>query len=51
MAYQLELCCPATPGEHDYDSSLATNATRTFVGFEGQGAIEARAPRPDAFRV
>lgn len=51
MAYQLELCCPATPGEQDYDASLATNATRTFVGFEGQGAIEARAQRPDAFRV
>lgn len=51
MAYQLELRCPADPGDRAYDASLVTNATRMFVGFEGQGAIEVRAQHPEAFRV
>ena len=51
MAYQLELTCPARPGADGYDQSLATNATRTFVGFEGQGELLVRTQAPEAFRV
>lgn len=51
MAYQLDLTCPAAPGDAGYDQSIVTNATHTFVGFERQGSLLVRGEHPERFCV
>lgn len=49
--FQLDLSFPVLPGEKGFDPSLATGLARVFVGFEGQGELLVRCPRPEEFRI
>lgn len=49
--FQLDLSFPTLADDDTFDDSLITNATATFLGFSGQGAVLVKTKSPDSFKL
>lgn len=50
-SYQISQTYPITDKDDNYDSSLLTNQTRRFYGYQGQGSLLVKTSSSEAFKV